>query len=232
MRKKILISSILAGTLVAMSGCGSSSTSSAAVSTGTAFYVDSAVKGVTVTCGTTVSTTDANGMFRYEEGQVCQFKLGNVLLRTEGNMYQDRVVIEDNVRTAQYLQSMDYDGDPRNGIDIHEQTDDVMEQHGIAEVPGTDQDLAEAVDAMQNAGIGYQGDMVYEQEAREHVDETKREHEGTDTQDDGHQDQPGVDDPNDDHQDQPGVEDPNDDHNDDSNDDDQNDDQNDDSSHT
>jgi len=178
MKQKIVTISVLTTAILAFSGCGSSNTTTVPVAptTGTAFYLDSAVEGVSVTCGTTTSVTDVDGRFTYEDGKDCQFSVGAIALRTESGLYQDKVIIEDNIRTAQYLQSMDYDGNPNNGITIHSQTDDVMAQHDMIHVPANDQELAESVSAMESAGIGYHGNFVHEQEAQDHVDNTKAEH--------------------------------------------------------
>jgi len=174
MKKELIQVSVLAAAVLLLNGCGGSESSTApSVATGTAFYVDSAVQGVTVTCGSTVSTTDVNGQFTYEEGQNCMFSIGEIQLRNESELYQGKVVMEDNVQTAQFLQSMDYDGNPENGIMIDPRTADVMAQNGVNQMPDTDQELADACVNMANANIGYQGDFVYEQEAREHMDRTR-----------------------------------------------------------
>lgn len=180
MKRKFIHISVLTATVLLFSGCGDSNQSATVpvTATGTAFYVDSAVEGVTVTCGSTVSMTDVNGQFMYEEGQSCMFSLGNISLRTENDLYQDKVVIEDHIQTAQFLQSMDYDGNPENGIFIHSQTAEIMAQNGITEMPRTDQDIAEAVEYMGSANIGYHGDYVSEQEAQEHMDRTMGEYSG------------------------------------------------------
>ena len=182
MKQRIVTISILTASVLALSGCGSSgnntTTPPVAPTTGTAIYVDSAVQGVSVTCGSTTSVTDVNGRFTYEDGKDCQFSVGSIPLRTESGLYQDKIVIEDNIQTAQYLQSMDYDGDPSNGIMMHEQTASVMTQQNLTHVPANDQELAEAVTAMEHADMGYQGRFVHEQEAQEHLNDTKQKYPG------------------------------------------------------
>jgi hypothetical protein len=175
MKQTIIATSLVATALLALTGCGSSSHDTKQASTGTAFYVDSAVEGVTVTCGSTTSTTDVTGKFTYQDGKDCQFSIGDVALRAVSGITQDQVIIEDIIRTAQFLQSMDYDGDASNGISIHAQTADIMAKNSITAVPSNDQELAEAVVAMENSDIGYQGDFVGEEEARDHVNKTKEE---------------------------------------------------------
>ncbi len=191
MKQTIITTSALTATLLLFAGCGSSSSSATAPApqptTGTAFYLDSAVEGVTATCGSQVSQTDANGMFTYEDGKDCQFSIGDIVLRNESGLYQDKVIIEDNIRTAQYLQSMDSDGNPSNGIAIDPQTATVMRQNGITHTPATDEEIANSVVHMQNAGIGYQGQYVHESDAYEHVQGTKEQHPGA-----GQPGQPGT----------------------------------------
>lgn len=179
MKKRVIQVSVLVSAVLLFNGCGGGESATTPVTTtGTAFYVDSAVEGVTVTCGSIVSQTDRNGQFTYEEGKECTFSMGDIVLRREGGMYQDRVVIEDHIRTAQFLQSMDFDGDPENGISMHAETSDIMAQNGIVNVPETDQDLAEAVSYMENVNMGYQGAFVNEQDARDHLERTIQEHDG------------------------------------------------------
>ena len=181
MKRKIINVSVIAAAVLLLSGCGGSDGGTVAATTattGTAFYVDSAVEGVTVTSGSTVSVTDANGKFTYEEGKPCDFSIGDIHLRTETGLYQDKVVIEDHIETAQFLQSMDYDGNAENGIRIHPDTADIMAKNNIDQMPNTDQDLADACADMENANIGYQGGFVHEQDAQDHMDRTKNEYDG------------------------------------------------------
>ena len=185
--KKILIkTTILSSSLLLLSACGGGSSTSYSTpatqpnqtmpTTGTAFYVDSAVEGVEVICGNTVSTTDVKGAFTYEEGKDCQFKIGNVVIHQETALYDGKVIIEDDLKTAQFLQSMDYDGDANNGIKIHNQTGDVLAQHNVNSVPNNDDALANAVEGMQNSQTGYHGDFIYENEAQEHLNNTHQEY--------------------------------------------------------
>lgn len=120
---KITKETVLSITLIlALSGCGSSSSSNASKDNNTTsnsgnldmgdannsfdttdvnnrvedirrgFYVDSAVEGVDYKCGEQNGTTDSNGTFRFEAGKECLFTLGNIVLR-EFNTTE----LEDNV---------------------------------------------------------------------------------------------------------------------------------------
>lgn len=188
MKRELMNVSVLTAALFVLSGCGGSdgtSTATVGTATGTAFYVDSAVEGVTVTCGSQVTVTDKKGMFTYEEGKSCDFTIGKIHLRTENGLYQDKVVIEDHIETAQFLQSMDYDGNPDNGIHIHPDTADIMTKNNITQIPASDQDLADACADMEDADIGYQGGFVHEQDARDHMERTKKEYDGENDPHDG-----------------------------------------------
>ena len=170
--------SLMAGTLLLLTGCGGGGgTSSAATATGTAYYVDSAVEGVTAVCGGTTTITDASGAFTFEEGRECQLKIGEVLLRTVKNLDDGEVIIEDAIRTAQFLQTLDWDGNPDNGIKIIKETGEVLSQKGIYQIPDNDSDLVEIASSMKDSQIGYNGRYTSESEAEMHLEKTHREHE-------------------------------------------------------
>jgi hypothetical protein len=174
MNKIKILSSFVAGTVLLLNGCGSDSSTStvgsAPVDTGTAFYVDAAIEGVTVECGATTSVTASNGAFTYEAGGECQFKVGNVLLRTESGLTENKIIFEDNVRTAQFLQTLDIDGNPDNGITISSYTSTVLADMGITAVPQYDVILAEVVEAMEVANTEYDGRFVTSAEAQAHME--------------------------------------------------------------
>ena len=174
MKQKIVLVSAFIAAGFLMSGCGSSNTSSSGeIAKGTALYLDSAVEGVSVDCAGQVSVTDEKGQFTFSEGQTCQFTIGDIVLRQESNIAQDQIIIEDDIRTAQFLQSMDFDGNAENGITIHAETAAVMKEHGISHVPDSDQEIADCVEYMEEAKIGYYGDFVSAAQAREHFLKTK-----------------------------------------------------------
>ena len=165
--------SFASGALLLLSGCGSDSTSTggtAPVAKATAFYVDSAIEGVTVECSASSSVTKSDGAFSFEAGSECQFKVGSVLLRTEGGLTEGKIVFEDNVRTAQFLQTLDVDGNPENGITILTETADVLVEMGMNAVPQSDAVLAEVEEAMDLAEIGYHGRYKTSVEAKAHME--------------------------------------------------------------
>ncbi len=181
MKKKVSIGlSIVASGLLVLAGCGSSSNNDtpatpAAVASGTAFYVDSAVEGITVTCGDLVSVTDKQGAFGYIDGQSCTFAIAGVMLREQAGIVDGQNVLEDNIAVARLLQSLDNDNDPSNGITITPEVLKVMSDNGIVTLPTTDEEVADLVVKLQQAGINYGGDVVSPEKAKEHLDGTKKE---------------------------------------------------------
>ena len=95
----------------------------------TGYFVDSAVAGVDFVSGGQTGTTDSAGTFTYEEGKTLSLSVGGVNLGTTnpdenitpvdlvsgGTSESDAVV-----NLARFLQTLDDDGDPTNGISIGE----------------------------------------------------------------------------------------------------------------
>ncbi len=176
MNKTKIMLSFVAGSVLLLSGCGSDSTTTGGttpeVNNPTAFYVDSAIEGVTVECSASSSVTKSDGSFSYEAGATCQFMVGTVLLRTEVGLTEGKIVFEDDVRTAQFLQTLDVDGNPENGITILAETADVLADIGINTVPQSDIVLAEIEEVMDLAEIGYYGRYVTSAEAEAHMEKS------------------------------------------------------------
>ena len=86
---------------------------------GTARYLDSAVEGLHYRCGGFEGETDANGSFRFRYGASCSFGIGGVALGTiGGDLIDGQVYVPGDPVLAQFLQSLDEDADPSNGIVI------------------------------------------------------------------------------------------------------------------
>ena len=95
----------------------------------TGYFVDSAVAGVDFVSGGQTGTTDSAGTFTYEDGKQLSLSVGGVSLGTAkpdenvtpvdlvsgGTSESDAVV-----NLARFLQTLDDDGDPTNGINIGE----------------------------------------------------------------------------------------------------------------
>jgi len=128
MKRNIILSMIATIAIASLIGCGSSS-SKDSITTG--HLVDSAVSGASYSCGDINGTTDKDGTFSCKSLPVT-FSIGSVQLGTisslpsNGKIYpQDLVGVArgdiNNTKVkklAQFLQSLDKDHNPSNGITI------------------------------------------------------------------------------------------------------------------
>jgi len=123
---------------------------------------------------TVEGTTGADGSFAYENGAVCTFSVGGITLRTvDTTQLQDNIVFEDDITTAQFLQTLDKDGNPENGIQIDEQISQaIASDTELKEIPKTEEELAEVVSKLQEKVEGYEGTMVTQEEAKAHLEDT------------------------------------------------------------
>jgi hypothetical protein len=140
---------------------------------GRAFYVDSAVEGVSVTCGTKVSLTDKSGAFTYVKGEICSFAIANIILREEGGITEGKSIFENNVTVAQFLQSLDIDNNPSNGISISAEVIKMLENNEIKALPSSNIELQSIVSTLQDEGTSFFGDFVTKAEAEVHLNETE-----------------------------------------------------------
>jgi hypothetical protein len=127
-KKQTLLAVGLLLMLSACGGGGSSSQSSTTTSTGV--FIDSPVQGLSYVSGDESGITDAAGSFTYEVGQSVTFSLGGITIGTA--VGADRLTPLDFVPLAtdetnpvvtnilRFLQSLDDDNDPDNGITLIE----------------------------------------------------------------------------------------------------------------
>jgi len=162
MIKYIKISTITTMAVFSIVGCGSSSSSS--VETGTGFYVDAAVEGVDYVCGTMEGTTGDGGKFTFEKGEGCTFSLAGITLRTtEAKDLSDNVkVVEDDNKTAQFLQSLDNAND--GTIKITPALIKVLETEEVTIIPDDEElkdlTLSLAAEAENNETFTFTGAYV------------------------------------------------------------------------
>ena len=112
--------------VLALSACGGGSGSDSSLPTNNSVtasgvFIDAEVKGLTYQSGSSAPrTTDANGTFTYTVGQPLTFSIGGVELGTltdgAARCTPDDFVVPLNI--ARFLQTLDADGDPANGIDL------------------------------------------------------------------------------------------------------------------
>jgi hypothetical protein len=164
-------------TVLALVGCGSSGGGADDPKTGTGYYVDSAVGGLSYVCGTQTGTTAEDGKFTFEVGQSCLFKVGDIELPVvEASELKDGAkFVEDDAKTTQFLQSLDDASDGK--ITITPELVKALKEKDIVIVPD-DAGLKELVKGMEasakdDATFTFTGYYVTPEEAASHVAETK-----------------------------------------------------------
>jgi len=166
MKKRVILSIGLATAI--LTGCGSSSDPT---TTGTGYYIDSAVSGVDYVCGSQSGKTGSDGSFTFEKGKDCTFSLGSMKLReVKAATLKDQIkVIEDNLAVATLLQTLDSDGDPNNnGIVISAKIVEELKAKNITKLPTNQDEVAEIYEVIKNVD-GYKGKLKSEDEAQTHL---------------------------------------------------------------
>lgn len=142
-RLKALIGVLLSAALLV--GCNSGSSDgmneSSSLSLLSGIFIDSPVEGLEYETETQNSMTDADGAFMYMEGESITFYVGDIMLG--GAMAQSIMTPVDLVdgavdethpmvtNMARFLQTLDVDMDPENGITITEEMSDAMVGHMV-----------------------------------------------------------------------------------------------------
>lgn len=109
-------------------------------------FLDSAVAGLAYRTATLQGVTDARGLFQYREGEWVAFSVGDLELGQAMGRFvvgpRDLTIHGDHqarpvtVNTCVFLQTLDADGNPRNGIEIPEATRRFFEENDVsAEMP-------------------------------------------------------------------------------------------------
>ncbi|QOP41987.1 multiheme c-type cytochrome [Sulfurimonas marina] len=128
--KYATLGSIALATLLVsgFSGCGSDGDTTNTTSTTpslTGYYLDSAVVGVDYnTSGGYQGYTGNDGSFKFNTGESVTLRLGELTLRniSSANLANGKKIIENDDAVITFLQSIDEDGDPTNGISVTSQT--------------------------------------------------------------------------------------------------------------
>jgi len=172
MKKRVFFNGMAIITVLSLAGCGGGGSSTA-----TGYYVDSAIEGVEYTCGSQSGITDASGAFNFEQGSDCQFSLGDTVLRhTDAKNLSNNVqIVEDNIDVARFLQSIDKDGNPDNGIQIPKTVKLVLKENHIKHVPNDDTTLIRIVSELEQQDAEFHGRVKTHAEAEHHVNQTKEE---------------------------------------------------------
>jgi len=118
-----------------LSACGGGGDNNPTVKQGT--FIDSAVEGLSYVSGGQSGTTDASGAFSFEDGQTVRFSVGGIVIgeaKAEKVMTPVELVVgaEDEtdgtvINIIRFLQTLDDDGDPSNGIRVPQSIRDLAE---------------------------------------------------------------------------------------------------------
>jgi hypothetical protein len=175
--KKILLSGLTLGAIAMLTGCGGGGDDGASSSAlGRGFYIDSPVDGVHYLCGNQEGTTDSKGMFKFQKSYSCTFTLGTVILRNvPSTQLSDGIsIVENEIATATFLQTLDADGNASNGIQITpEIAKTIKEAIHTTAIPQGSADLSAIFNTLKTSATSYNGKIVTEQEAQQHVEQTQ-----------------------------------------------------------
>jgi hypothetical protein len=129
---------ILLSAAIGCSGLGSSISNAPAALTGV--FIDGPVAGITYQTPTLGGMTDVAGTFKYKDGEKVTFSIGNVVLGSVvGKPVLTPLDIVDGakdtsdqrvVNISVFLQTLDQDGNPENGITISSKTASFVKQYG------------------------------------------------------------------------------------------------------
>jgi len=117
----------------------------------TGIFLDSEVSGLTVQSGTDAPVITYNGSFLYTPGQPLTFSIGGVNLGTlaDGSDIITPYDFPVPLNVARFIQSMDFDGDPTNGIDLFAASIALAGQN----VPSSVFEIANSTDFENDAAI-------------------------------------------------------------------------------
>ena len=154
-------------------------------------FLDSAVQGLHYETATQSGVTGIDGAFAYREGETIRFYMGDVIIgEAPASQYMTPVDLVPGAidemhpmvtNISRFLQTMDTDADPSNGIFISGAVDQEMMGRIIlfdmtVEDFANDADVVLLMDALDAMGGGYTGRMMTAPEvAREHMRSTLSE---------------------------------------------------------
>lgn len=125
----------------------------------TAVFLDSVVGGLDYRCNDYTGVTNAKGEFLFDDGDTCEFVLGNqrlgeVTLKAGNSLVTPYTLAGDDkekaIRIAALLQTLDSDSNPENGITLDKAQ---VAQLGIVELGSDDTFNTSLVEALKTAGL-------------------------------------------------------------------------------
>lgn len=170
MKKNVLstaVACVLSGVMLTACGGGGDSGSGSnggGTETGnkpqhTAVFVDAAVGGLNYQCDDYASITNANGEFLFDDGDSCEFSVGNqrlgsVTLKAGNTLVTPYGLAQDDkdkaIRIAALLQTLDSDSNPENGITLDKTQ---LEKLGIIEWSSDETFNTSLIEALKTAGL-------------------------------------------------------------------------------
>ncbi|NMT62230.1 hypothetical protein [Marinobacter orientalis] len=191
-KRSALVLAMFGGFL--LSGCGGSSSSTGdgptvteessqtttEQTTKTGTFLDSAVEGLRYVTPTKTGLTGANGEFEYQEGEVVFFLLGNSLVGSSmaSDVMTPLDMINENSNTSKmanvlrFLQSLDQDDNPDNGITISQTVQNQAELDGIEVDFDVDADAFGSQTAVDNVLSADNKVLISEEAANNHFQAT------------------------------------------------------------
>ncbi len=155
-------------------GCGGGS-GGTAVKTGTGYYVDAPIEGVNYKCGSKTGITDKDGKFIFEQGTGCEFYVGGIKLRevSKDELKDGKKVLENDIEVAQFLQSIDVDGNLSNGIQITKDVLKVLNEalKGKKDIP-KGEELEKTVSEVEQQVPHFKGKVRTKEEVVKHLEKT------------------------------------------------------------
>ncbi|WP_428739699.1 hypothetical protein [Sulfurimonas sp.] len=134
MKIQLFSTAIIASTLI-LTGCGGSSSSDGetTATTTTGQFIDSAVSGLIFKCSSGNSgITDVSGHFTCNTGDSVEFSINGFVIgsASAGDFITPQTLFPNNTQAqtnlAQFLQTLDSDGNPENGITIDSQSQEAQ----------------------------------------------------------------------------------------------------------
>ena len=165
--KKYIVSSFVA-TIFLLNGCGGSD--GVRVNEHIGYYIDSGIVGVDYVCGTKQGKTGKGGRFEFDSGKGCEFSLADIPLREVDaeNLFTRVKIIEKQPEVAAFLQSLDFDGNAANDIEISPKVVQELRSKKIQSIPeGTA--LENIIDDLKTKIGEFKGKVVTPNEAVKHL---------------------------------------------------------------
>ncbi|WP_456382730.1 hypothetical protein [Hydrogenimonas sp.] len=121
-RKLSLLASTLLAASLLFTGCDDDDDDDLLTAVGYFFNLNAPVEGLSFLCGQATGVTNTLGKFLFEPNKACTFRIGNLPFKNvPAEELTDGVkIVERNLESVKLLQSLDYDANPDNGIQLDE----------------------------------------------------------------------------------------------------------------